>query len=47
LVCEERIKELEKRLGRKLTKEEKKKVQEKLHHNEAHEHPIEEEAITC
>ena len=34
MVCEQFIKEFEKRLGRKLTKEEKKKIQEKMHHSE-------------
>ena len=45
MVCEERIKQLEKRLNRKLTSAEKKAVQEKLHHCEAHSHPQEEEPI--
>jgi DNA recombination-dependent growth factor C len=47
MVCEQKIKELERQLGRRLTKEEKKRVQEKMHHNESYEHPVEEEAIAC
>lgn len=45
MVCEQRIKEMEKVLNRKLTPEEKKKVEEKCHHNEIYEHPREEEPI--
>jgi hypothetical protein len=45
MVCEQKIKELERRLNRKLTPAEKKAVQEKLHHNEAHTHEQEEEPI--
>jgi len=36
MVCEEIIKQMEQRLKRKLTKEEKKKVEEKAHHAEIH-----------
>jgi hypothetical protein len=45
MVCEEKIKELERRLKRKLTPAEKRAVQEKMHHNEAHYHEHEEEPI--
>lgn len=45
MVCEQKIAELERRLGRKLTAKEKKAVQEKLHHSEAYNHSHEEEPI--
>ena len=45
MVCEIRIKELERALGRKLTPEEKKKVQERMHHTEQAEIKPEEEMI--
>jgi len=47
MVCEEKIMELERRLGRKLSAEEKRKVEEKLHHSEISEYPLEEEPIAC
>lgn len=47
MVCELVIKELERRLNRRLTPEEKKKVEEKMHHSEIFEHPREEEPIVC
>lgn len=47
MVCEKKIKEIEKYLGRKLTKEEKKKVEEKMHHNEMTSHEHTEEPIAC
>lgn len=47
MVCEELIKQMEKQLGRKLTSKEKRAIEEKMHHNEMHEHPKEEEAIAC
>ena len=47
MTCWEMVKQLEKALNRKLTKEEKKKVEERMHHNESYEHPKEEEAIAC
>lgn len=47
MVCELKIKELEGRLGRKLTREEKRRVEEKMHHNECLKHLREEEPITC
>lgn len=34
MVCELKIAEIEKRLGRKLTKEEKAKIEQRLHHSE-------------
>ena len=34
MVCELKIKQLEKMFGRKLTEEEKRKVREKMHHAE-------------
>ena len=34
MVCWEKIKEFEKKLGRKLTEEEKKEIREKMHHVE-------------
>lgn len=44
MVCEIKIKELEKQLDRKLTPLEKRKVEEKLHHNEiGHHNRMEEE----
>ena len=43
MVCEEMIKQMERRLKRKLTKDEKKKVEEKMHHAEITE-PYAEEA---
>jgi len=45
MVCEQKIEEMEKMLGRKLTPEEKRKVEEMMHHNESHNHPREEEPI--
>lgn len=47
MVCEQKIEEMERILGRKLTRQEKKEVERKMHHNECHEHPNEEEPITC
>ncbi len=32
MVCEQRIRDVEKSLGRELTKEEKEKIREKMHH---------------
>jgi hypothetical protein len=48
MTCDQKIKELERRMNRRLTPAERKAVQEKLHHNEIHEHEHqEEEAIVC
>jgi hypothetical protein len=47
MVCDEIIKQLERKMNRKLTPAEKKKVQEKLHHSETSEHPKEEECVAC
>jgi hypothetical protein len=43
MVCQQKIKELERRMKRKLTPAERKAVEEKLHHNEIHKHEREEE----
>jgi len=45
MVCEQKIKELEKKLNRKLTPREKAEVERRMHHNEAHHHNHEEECI--
>jgi len=47
MVCEEFIKNMERRLGRKLNPQERKKVEEKMHHSEIDEdrHKQEEELI--
>ena len=50
MVCELLIKQMERNLGRKLTKEEKKKVEEKMHHSEIDEDNGEnrsEEELVC
>ena len=42
MVCEETIRKMEERLKRKLTSEEKKRVEEKMHHSEINdEKPLE------
>jgi hypothetical protein len=44
MVCEQKIKELERRLKRKLTPKEKAEVERKMHHNElGHHNRMEEE----
>jgi hypothetical protein len=45
MVCEEFIKNMEKRLKRKLTIEERKKVEEKMHHSEASQDKNEQEVV--
>jgi len=45
MVCELLIKEMERKLKRKLTKEEKKKVEEKMHHSEVNEDRREEDLV--
>jgi hypothetical protein len=47
MVCELKILELERKLGRKLTKEEKDKVKYLMHHAESSEHKQEEEPIAA
>ena len=46
MVCEEMVKELERRLKRKLTPEEKKLVEERMHHSEIY-HTNREEELIC
>lgn len=43
MVCEEKIMEMERRLGRKLTFKEKKEVERRMHHCEEHKPKREEE----
>jgi len=45
MVCELKIKQLEKELGRKLTENEKKKIREKMGHVEIEDEDIEKEEI--
>jgi hypothetical protein len=49
MVCQTKIKELEKKLKRKLTPVEKKRIEELMHHTESseHKHRKEEEPIPC
>jgi predicted metal-binding protein len=46
MVCWEKIKQMEKELGRKLTKKEKEKVEKLMHHNEIH-HEHKDEEVNC
>ena len=47
MVCDKIIQQLEQKIKRKLTPEERKKVQEKLHHTESSEYKHEEELIAA
>jgi len=45
MVCELIIKEMERKLKRKLTKEEKREVEEKMHHSEINDNKTEEDLV--
>lgn len=45
MVCEEFIKNMERKLGRKLNPQERKKIEEKMHHSEISEDKREEEMV--
>lgn len=45
MVCELMIKEMERKLKRKLTPQEKKKVEEKMHHSEINDNKTEEDLV--
>ena len=45
MVCEQIIKNMERKLGRKLNPKEKKKIEEKMHHSEISESKMEEELV--
>ena len=47
MVCELRIKQLERRLGRKLTEKEKKEIREEMHHSEIEDNEKEELEVTA